>query len=266
MNEYGAIKSPKDLRDYKINRKIAYQINLPSTFSLGTTTIKSQGNVGSCVAHTISEILEFYDGVSYSTSWIYGYRPLGYTQSKGMISSQALKTIHKVGYLTEDECPGNIEMANAKKMINLHLDSYKEQASKRKITSYAKLRSTSEIKESLYINKVPVLLVIKTDDNGLSLLKDYTAKVPTSTTQGKAHAIMCYGWNEKGLLVQNSWGKNWGLKGTFIVPYNYPIVEAWMITKDSKNVSKPNFYAVRDLLMKAKSSIKSIKSGENFTR
>ena len=40
------------------------------------------------------------------------------------------------------------------------------------------------------------------------------------------HALVVYGYNEQGFLVQNSWGKNWGNKGRFILPYDIKIAEA----------------------------------------
>ena len=62
----GALKSPKDLRNYRIP-KAAAAIELPKTFALAHSRIKDQGIVGSCVAHSLSEVLEARDGINYST-------------------------------------------------------------------------------------------------------------------------------------------------------------------------------------------------------
>ena len=94
--KYGYIESPRDLRDYRINK--AYRnVALPTEFVVQHSNIKDQGYVGSCVAHAVSEVLETKDNTNYSTGWIYGYRPVGYYQGEGMVTSQALKTINKVG-------------------------------------------------------------------------------------------------------------------------------------------------------------------------
>ena len=37
---------------------------------------------------------------------------------------------------------------------------------------------------------------------------------------------MVYGWNEKGWLIQNSWGPSFGNDGRFILPFDYGLVEA----------------------------------------
>ena len=107
--KYGYVPSPKDLRDYKINK--AYrEIELPEEFECHHGIIKDQGFVNSCVAHAVSSVLEANDDINYSTGWIYGYRPTGYYQGEGMITSQALKTINKVGYIENKELDVNIEV------------------------------------------------------------------------------------------------------------------------------------------------------------
>ena len=64
-----------------------------------------------------------------------------------------------------------------------------------------------------------------------------------------------------GLLIQNSWGTDWGNKGTFILPYAYPVEEAWVVkfkqepskesnTTESNILVKPKFYIIREIIMK----------------
>ena len=44
--------------------------------------------------------------------------------------------------------------------------------------------------------------------------------------------MIIYGWNEKGWLIQNSWGTYWGKKGRAILPYDVKIREAWGVTDE----------------------------------
>ena len=244
----GAIKSPKDLRNYHI-AKSSKMVDLSTSFELMHSHIKNQGNVNSCVAHSLSEILETKDGINYSTGWIYGYRPNEYYQGEGMVVADALKTIKNVGYITSKDLDVNIEMSKAKELVDKDLSKYKSIASNNKIGSYARLYNTNEIKQAIYTSKTPVIIVIDIDDQGLKLDKDNVAYIPDNSIG--LHAVVCYGWNEKGLLIQNSWGSKWGNKGTFILPYAYPIEEAWAIDLTPEEVEKPNYYWLRELIMEA---------------
>ena len=44
------------------------------------------------------------------------------------------------------------------------------------------------------------------------------------------------GWNEKGYILQNSWGLYWADNGRAILPFDYPIDSAWAISTDDNNV------------------------------
>ena len=252
--KYGFIESPKDLRDYKINNNVFKSISLPSNFQVKHSKIKDQGMVNSCVAHSISEILETKDGVNYSTGWIYGYRPYNYYQGEGMVTSQALKTVHKVGYLRTDELDVNVEMNAAKEIVDKSLHVFMDKAKVRKISSYARLNSINEIKQAIFTSNKPVLVAIYVGNNGIELDKKNVAYIPNTFAGG--HQLVCYGWNETGLLIQNSWGKNWGNNGTFILPYEYPIVEAWLINFEGEPVNqtievlRPNLVIFRKIIMK----------------
>lgn len=258
--KYGFIESPKDLRDYKIN-KVYRSINLPTEFQVAHSKIKDQGMVNSCVAHAVSEVLEAKDGINYSTGWIYGYRPVGYYQGEGMVTSQALRTINKVGYVKNEDLDVNIEMQEAKNIVDKNINILKDRASNRKIASYARLTTDNEIKQALYTSNKPVLLAIMVGIDGIELDKKNVAYVPQE--YGGGHQMVCYGWNETGFLIQNSWGENWGDKGTFILPYAYPIAEAWLIkfqgeVCDTSSIVKPKLFILRKILMKIYNFIKKL--------
>jgi C1A family cysteine protease len=257
----GYIPSPKDLRDYRISKGYKF-CNLPSQFVVKHSNIKDQGYIGSCVAHSISEILEANDNTNYSTGWIYGYRPQGYYQGEGMITSQALKTVNKVGYVENKDFDINVEVPQAQILVNSQLEELKELASQKKVTSYARLTSNSEIKQALFSSGKPVLVAINIGTDGLILDKNFIAQIPESTEGG--HQLVCFGWNELGFLIQNSWGTDWGASGTFILPYEYPIQEAWVINFEGEpidsqiQVIKPNWFFWRNVIQKLIKLIKKI--------
>jgi len=185
------------------------------------------------------------NGTNYSTAWIYGYRPTSYYQGPGMIASNALKTVNLVGAIKKEVLPGNYEMPKAKQIVQKNLSSYKEKAKEDKIVAYARLRTMQEIKEAIYTTGTPVVVCILCTD--LKLDEHYIAYIPDGATSG--HAVVCYGWNELGLLIQNSWGDKWGDNGCFILPYEHPFSEAWILTKDPDVIIKPSAFAFREIIV-----------------
>jgi hypothetical protein len=248
-NNYGALFSPKDLRDFRACSVIE-SIDLPSTFRLDyTKEIKNQGSVNSCVAHALSSMMEKLNKV-YSTGWIYGYRPDGYYQGQGMYPREALKTMQKLGTVKNEDFPVNVEMPLAKLKVNEKLDILEVEAEDYKITAYARLYSDSEIKTWLYTKEIGVPIAIATQN--LEIDKNNIVQIP-KTFPNSGHMMLIIGWNEQGYIVQNSWGKSWGDNGCCILPYEYPITEAWGVTLnnyDAKtDVKKPTFNIIRRLLM-----------------
>lgn len=236
MNNYYGAKLPKtDLRDYKIKSK---PTNVAACEFTHLPQAKNQLTVSSCTAHAISSILEwFYEQETgeyqeLSTGFIYGMQAIIANRlSKGMHLRDACKVVQKYGDCLFETMPYNIEMPDCYERLKTILNDevYKE-ASISKVESYAKCETDEDVKYAL-IKYSPVLMSIKwynkykLDDNVIHF----------DTTSGRGcHAIMVYGFNEKGWLCQNSWGKNWGNDGRFILPYEYGFVEAWSFV-DSKN-------------------------------
>lgn len=257
----GYVPSKKDIRDYKLNKKVCSAMNLPEYFEVQHSPIKNQGAVCSCVAHSVSEVLEAIENnqIKYSTAWIYGYRPIGYYQGLGMMTRDAVRTVQNVGAIHYEILPQNIEMPEAKTLVHSELPMYKRIASKDKIVSYAPLHSIQEIKEAIYKTGKPVVVCIVCGRT-FSLDENNIIQVPDSMDFNGGHAMVCYGWNEVGLLIQNSWSEDFGDKGCCILPYEYPFSEAWVMTKDSSVVIKPSAFALREFLVNiAKIIVKIIK-------
>lgn len=244
----GCLQSPKDLRDYKIAKVTKVTIELPKEFQLQPTSIKDQGSVSSCVAHALSSMLET-DGTLYSTGWIYGYRPDGYYQGEGMYPREALKTIKNIGAVQYKSFPYNIEMEQAKILVDSKLNTLTKLAKEEQILSYARLYGAKEIKEFLYQSKSPIPFVISTY-NGIDLDMNKIMLPNAIMNETGNHMMLIIGWNEEGFIIQNSWGKDWGDQGLAILPYEYPIEEAWGVTLDpeQKIIVKPQFYWIRKII------------------
>lgn len=105
------IFSPLDTRDYTVSKAIAMaEAPLPEEYMVdGKVTVLNQGSVGSCVAHAIAAALgygEYKAGFknyhNYSRGYIYANRAIG---SEGMITREAIKSVHKSGDCLYDTFP-----------------------------------------------------------------------------------------------------------------------------------------------------------------
>lgn len=250
--KFGALESPKDLRDFRVCSTIT-KVDLPTEYKLAKElTIKDQGNVNSCVAHSLSSMLEEKFDDNFSTGFIYGYRPSGYYQGEGMYPREALKTLLNKGDTKNKEFDVNVEMPEAKYRVEDKLDILEVLAERYRITAYARLYSENEIKSWLYTKNIAVPIAIATDN--IKLDSDNIIQIP-EVYPNSGHALLIIGWDEKGFIIQNSWGKDWGDNGKAILPYEYNIREAWGVSIDidtdlnNKDMKKPTFNICRSLIM-----------------
>ena len=214
-------KLPKvDIRDYKVDSKRAGVLDYPATFELSHPRIKNQFMVNSCCAHASSSVLEYYAGGKYnlSTDFIYGMdRYVNNDTEQGMYLVDACKIIKQYGDMLEEDCTGNTEVPNCfNKVEKLLTDEEKlKRAYEFGVSSYYACNTDNDIKYAL-MTYGPVLAGV--DWYKDSVGKDGVINFNKKSPQGY-HAVMIYGWNETGWLVQNSWGKTWGKDGCFVLPY-----------------------------------------------
>lgn len=227
ININGCIPAKVDLRNYKL--KLSSESTYPEEYEIkNMPEIKNQGCVSSCVAHALSTILEYHDCRKHtlSTNFIYGLqRKLFNNTSPGMRLQEACSIANKYGDALEIDCPGNDEIPKCYDVTeNCLVDNTKiTKAYDYHIQSYFDCNTEEKLKYTLY-KYGPVLASIrwykcyKLDSNGVLYGED-------SGEYGE-HAIVVYGYNEKGFLCQNSWGKSWGKEGRFIFPYSKKFKEA----------------------------------------
>ena len=204
---YGCKKEIEDKRDYKMKvTGIAKAPTYPDEYQIKMPRIKNQGAVNSCVAHSLSTFLEECyknENQYFSVGFIYGYRPEEYYQGEGMYPREALKTLQKVGDVKQNDFPYNKEIPEVKNLVDKNIERLEPIANNYKIDSYARIYTKDEIKKCLY-NDCPVPISIPVYNN-LSIDKDGIIKQAEGEIEGY-HMVILYGWNEKGYLLQNSWG------------------------------------------------------------
>jgi C1A family cysteine protease len=150
--------------------------------------------------------------------------------------------------MLETDCPGNTEVPDCWELAENALldDDKKARASCFKIKSYFTCKDNNAIKEAIMTHG-PVLASIKWYD---SYKPDKDGVLATKKVGDRGyHAIMIYGWDKVGFKCQNSWGKLWGNKGRFIIPYSIKIAEArGFIDEVNTNIIVPKRNAFFDLI------------------
>jgi C1A family cysteine protease len=238
----GALFSKPDVRDYKAKAK---SHEIPDEFELDMPKIKNQGAVGSCVAHALSTIVEYFNEKetgSYeemSTGYIYGNRRLSVYEGEGMYMRDAVCTVTKYGDVPNSYFPVNVEVPYAIEKFEKEFDNIHTVGYHFKFAEYFRLKDELAIKACIMENGPVVLSMYWYDDirviNGVM----FTRCVKTRNTGG--HCMVIYGWNEIGWKVQNSWGRGFGDDGNVVIPYDVQLQEVWGI-KDAESTGNLDIY------------------------
>ena len=231
----GALFSKPDVRDYVAKTKLS---EFPEEFELTMPKVKNQGSVGSCVAHSLSTIVEYFNKKEFgryremSTGYIYGNRRLSFYKGSGMYTRDAIHTVSKYGDVPNVYFPVNVEVPEAIEKFEDKVDKIEEKGYNFKFAEYFRLKDEKSIKTSLMENGPVAFAMDWYDDITIVDGIMNTDFVKTAKTGG--HCMVIYGWNDIGWKVQNSWGSGWGNKGRMIIPYDIPFTEVWGI-KDAES-------------------------------
>jgi C1A family cysteine protease len=238
----GALFSKPDVRDYKAKAK---SHEIPNEFELDMPKIKNQGAVGSCVAHALSTVVEYFNEKetgSYeemSTGYIYGNRRLSVYEGEGMYMRDAVCTVTKYGDVPNSYFPVNVEVPYAIEKFEKEFDNIHTVGYNFKFAEYFRLKDELAIKTCIMENGPVVLSMYWYDDirviNGIM----FTRCVKTRNTGG--HCMVIYGWNEIGWMVQNSWGRGFGDDGNVVIPYDVQLQEVWGV-KDAESTGNLDIY------------------------
>lgn len=230
----GAIFSNIDIRDYKMVCA-APNIEFPEEFKLDLVRIKNQESTGSCVAHSLSSIIEYYnvkqhnDATEMSVGYIYGNRTNSEHKAPGMIIRDALDIVLKFGDVPEQYFPYNEETPLAIRLYEKSADELYEVGRPCRISEYCRVDTVAAAKLALMAG-VPLLMAMEwyedmeVDANGV-LQTEYVR-------YAGGHCMFIYGWDKRGWKIQNSWGADWGIDGCFVLPYEMGMAECWAVLDD----------------------------------
>lgn len=243
----GSLFSIPDVRDY-IAHSNKPDEEIPKEFTLDSLpSVKNQGAVGSCVAHAIALVAEYYarketgKKTKMSTGYIYGNRLFTTHKGSGMYLRDALKTMTKFGDVPYEYFPDNVEVPYAIELFEQKVEEIEPLGYNFKFKAYYKLTTEKGIKTHLLSGNPVIMAMPWYDDIKIVDGVMVTKQVKTKKTGG--HCMVIVGWDETGWLVQNSWGSLWGKRGRFTLPYDVVIRETWGPTDaepgDEVTIKKP---------------------------
>lgn len=251
---FGALAPKVDKRDYMI---AAGASNLPDSYTIPyLPPVKNQKNVSSCVAHAAAVITEYFHKMetnkeeAMSTDFIYGMQGVVYNRkSKGMHLRDACKILKDYGNLLQERLKTNTEQPECSEYLEKMLtDELKWAAALNKVKSYAQCKGIDNIKYAL-INYGPLLASVNWYKE-CEITDDGMAFMNYDSPYGR-HAIVIYGYDERGWLCQNSWGESFAKNGRFILPYTEEFNEVWsFVDANNNDIHKPINNSFLDIIYK----------------
>ena len=228
---YGWVPDRPDFRDKLYSAIAAPPKKLPPKVDLreGCSRVEDQGQLGSCTANALVGNLEFLRKQSgrrvtnLSRLFIYyNEREMEGTinDDAGAMIRDGVKSLVNLGVCTERKWPYDIAKFTQKPSLSCY-----KQAADHQVTSYHRIISLQQMRQCL-AEGYPFVF-------GFSVYEAFESEEVASTgkldlpkpneKQLGGHAVMAVGYDDsaKRALVRNSWGRSWGIKGYFTMPYDY---------------------------------------------
>lgn len=228
---YGWVPDRPDYRDRLYSAIAAPPKRLPRKVDLRAdcSAVENQGQLGSCTANALVGNLEFLEkkagraATNLSRLFIYyNERAMEGTigEDAGAMIRDGVKSLVKLGVCTEKLWPYSIAKFTRKPPANCY-----KQASDHQVTSYHRIIGLRQMKQCL-AEGYPFVFGFSVYEGFESSQVARTGKLNLPKHGEKqlgGHAVMAVGYDEgqKRVLVRNSWGTDWGMKGYFTMPYAY---------------------------------------------
>jgi C1A family cysteine protease len=138
----------------------------------------------------------------------------------GAMIRDGVKTLVKLGVCSEKKWPYKIA-----KFTNKPPAACYKEASDHQVTSYHRIISLQQMRQCL-AEGYPFVFGFSVYEafEGDEVARTGKLNLPKrGEKQLGGHAVMAVGYDEsaKRVLVRNSWGADWGIKGYFTMPYDY---------------------------------------------
>ena len=231
-HQYGWIPDHPDPRDQPYSPPVDLIKKLPQHIDLRPhfPPVYNQGHLHSCTANAIAGAVQ-YDMMKekihpFPPSRLFIYynaRALeGQTdRDSGTKTRDAIKNVSRQG-----DCPESLWPYRITRFAEKPPRKCYRLAIRHKALEYQRLKQTLNHFQACLASAHPFIA-------GLKVFKSFEKHQIRHTGRGRLprlgekpvawHAVLVVGYNDKDrrFILRNSWGKNWGLKGYFTLPYEY---------------------------------------------
>ena len=241
IQRFGWVKDTPDPRDlmFSVSPVVAAK-PLPKSADLrpGCPPVYDQGQVGSCTANSIAGAFEFTQKKQMLADFMpsrlfiyYNERAIEHTvnEDSGAQIRDGIKSVAKQGVPPESDWPysENMSIVTQKPKPIAYTD-----AQQHKLVAYHRISSripatALNLMKSCLADGYPFVFgfVVYSAFEGPDIAKTGILNMPNTKKEEVVggHAVMAVGYDDKkkAILVRNSWGTGWGLKGYFWMPYAY---------------------------------------------
>jgi C1A family cysteine protease len=231
--KYGWAPDLPDQRDHLYSAPQPILAKLPPKKDLrsGCPPVYDQGQLGSCTANAISGAIQFDQKKQKAKVFMPSRLFIYYNERvmEGSVNSDAgaqirdgVKSVANLGVCPESEWPYDIDKFANKPGTQCFKDATKCQA-----VGYQRLDSTNlnQLKGCI-ASGFPFVFGFTVYDGFESPNVAKTGVLDMPGPKEKVvggHAVLAVGYDDSSqrFTVRNSWGKDWGMKGYFTIPYSY---------------------------------------------
>jgi C1A family cysteine protease len=230
---YGWVPDFPDARDYAYAAPLfSFRRGLPSSVDLRSKCppVYDQGQLGSCTGNAIAGAIEFDQRKQGAKEFVpsrlfiyYNERVIEGTvnQDAGAQIRDGIKAVAKIGAPPETDWPYDIT-----KFSQQPPDKAYQDAKQDIVSSYARVAQSLSQMQGCLAAGYPFVFGFTVYESFESNEVASTGVVPMPGPGEKVlggHAVVAVGYNnaKRAFIVRNSWGRRWGLKGYFLMPYEY---------------------------------------------
>jgi C1A family cysteine protease len=227
----GWIPDLPDHRDflYAALRPVAVRLPKSVDLRLSMSPVEDQGQLGSCTANALAGVLEFLEIkndqllVDLSRLFIYyNERVIEHSVAtdSGAMIRDGIKSLVAQGVCSEKNWPYVVSSFTKKPTAACYAE-----AKKHIIRSYHRIATLNEMRACL-AEGFPFVFgfsVYEGFESAAVAKRGVLGMPKPGERQLGGHAVCAVGYDDKAerLLVRNSWGPGWGMKGYFTMPYDY---------------------------------------------